>query len=393
VRLLLVTPFLPDVQATHGGGLYLGTLCRALARRAELGLTALLRADEQERLQQGDHPFAWQASAPLPERPRGMALAAHRARMLAHWGLQGQPLVAAKHRSPALLAALARAQAEFRPDAVLIELAQMAQYLQHVHSVPTVFTDHECGTPANAQTDLGRWADRRDARLWRQFVLRHYPRASLLQAVTAEDAAGLSRLLGLPVATRPPIVDVPATPVAPQATPPRALFLGDYSHFPNPQAAGVLARDVLPRLRAAIPDAELWLAGPNPQRLNGVGHAPGVRVVGYAKDLPALFGQVRLLLAPLYSGGGFRMKSISALAHGLPVVTNALGARGCDAPAPARTVADDLGALVDAAVRLLREPALAGTAGRAAHAWAREHLSPDAVAAAQIARLEPLLRR
>src|SRR5262249_2933697 len=225
------------------------------------------------------------------------------------------------------------------------------------------------------------------------YIRRFYARARLLQAVTEEDAASLRQALAREVALRPAIVEVPPTPVAPDRTPPRALFLGDYSHAPNPEAATVLVPDVLPRLRAAMPDAELWLAGPNQERLNGVRSTPGVRVVGFAPDLAGLFGEVRLMLAPLYSGGGFRMKSITALAHGLPVVTNALGARGCDAPAPARTVADDLGALVDAAVRLLREPALAGTAGRAAHAWAREHLSPDAVAGAGVARVDPLLRR
>ena len=99
-------------------------------------------------------------------------------------------------------------------------------------------------------------------------------------------------------------------------------------------------RDVLPRLRTAVPDAELWLAGPNPQRLGALRGQPGVRVLGFVPDLRELFGQVRLLLAPLFSGGGFRMKSLAALAHGLPVVTNALGARASTAPPPARAVCE-----------------------------------------------------
>jgi glycosyltransferase involved in cell wall biosynthesis len=390
LRILVVAPFLPDPEATHGGGLYLGTLCAAMAAEADLGLVAQIRDREAGRLPACKSMFRWLATAPFRERPRGPGLLVHRVRMLVHWGLRRKPLIAAKHWDPQLPRLLRRAVSEFAPDVALVELAQMAQYLPHLSPVPTVFTDHECGLPANARTELGAWADRREARLWHAYVRRFYPRATLLQAVTVEDARALGDELGREIALRPPTLAVPTWPVTPERTPPRALFLGDYSHFPNPEAASVLVRDVLPALRAQVPDAELWLAGTNAERLNGLSGAPGVRVVGFAPDLARLFADVRLMLAPLYSGAGFRMKSLSALAHGLPVITNALGARGCSAPPPARIVAADDRALVAAAVDLLRAPDHAAAAGRAAHAWAREHLAPSVVAKAQLERIARL---
>jgi glycosyltransferase involved in cell wall biosynthesis len=172
--------------------------------------------------------------------------------------------------------------------------------------------------------------------------------------------------------------------VSPEHAPPRSLFLGDYSHPPNTEAAGVLVRDVLPRLRAGDPTAELWLAGPHQDRLQPLADCPGVRLLGFVPDLHALFGRVRLLLAPLWSGGGFRMKVLAALAHGLPVVTNALGARGCTAPTPARTIVEGPQELADAALELLRSPTQAAAAGRAAFAWARANLTGEAVARAQL---------
>jgi glycosyltransferase involved in cell wall biosynthesis len=312
--------------------------------------------------------------------------------MLVQWGIRRRPLIAAKHWDPELPRVLRQAVKEFAPDVALVELAQMAQYLPHLAGVPTVFTDHECGLPANSHTELGRWADRREVRLWHGYVRRFYPMAKLLQAVTVEDSRALTDELGREVVLRPPTLWVPDAPVTPERSPPRALFLGDYSHYPNPEAARVLARDVLPRLRAQVPAAELWLAGTNAERLNGLAGTPGVRVVGFAPDLSRLFADVRLMLAPLYSGTGFRMKSLTALAHGLPVITNALGARGCAAPPPARVVAADDDSLVDAAVDLLRQPQHAAAAGRAAHAWARQHLTPGLVARAQLDRIRQLLR-
>ncbi|MGE3174049.1 MAG: glycosyltransferase [Planctomycetota bacterium] len=336
-------------------------------------------------------PFRFTAPVALAERPRGLALAAHQASMLFRWGLRGTPLLVAKHQSRAMGAAVRRAVAEFRPDAALVELAQTAQYLPCLDGVPTVLTDHEGGIPANATTDLGGWADRRDVRLWRAYVAAYYPRADLVQAVTDEDGAQLRAMLGRPVATRLPVVRMPSHPAAKTRTPPRALFLGNYRHRPNPEAAEVLARDVLPRLRERMPDAELWLAGPHPERLPSIGHLPGVRVVGFVEDLAGLFAQVRLLLAPLFSGGGFRMKALSAMAHGVPVVTNALGARGFAVPEPARTVAEGTDALVQAALALLEDPRHAAAAGKAAHRWAAANLSPEAVAATQLERIQTLL--
>ena len=388
MRILFLSPFVPDSQAPHGGGIYLATLARALADRATLGLACLVR--ERER-QLPEDPGLWQWRGQLPhlDRPAGSGRGAHRLRMLWHW--RRLPLVAAKHWHPEMPALLERACREFRPDIVFVELAQMAQYLRFLRHVPTILTDHESGCPANTATGLGRWGDRRDTRLWRSYVRRFYPLASLIQTVTKEDAASLHTMLGRDIEVRPPTYRVPTEPVAPGKAPARALFLGDYNHGPNPEAATMLVREVLPLLRAADPDAELWLAGPHHERVQQLAASPGVRVVGFVPDLPSLFGQVRLLLAPLLSGGGFRMKSLAALAHGLPVVTNALGARGCTAEQPARTVVEGPRALADAAIELLRSPDKATAAGHAAFAWAQSNLTGEVVAAIQLERAQRVL--
>lgn len=393
LRVLVVTPFLPDPAGTHGGAIYLGDLCRSLARRAEIGLAALVPGHEPQLPVAHNSVFSFCLHQAMPVRPSGPERRRHQARMLVDWGLRRLPLVAAKTRHPAFAALLDRALREFRPDVAMVELAQMAQYLPHLGALPTVFTDHEGGVPANVRTGLGTWADRRDAGLWRSYVRRFYPLAAALQAVTPEDARDLEQLLGRPVAVRPPTVAVPPEPVEVGLAPPRALFLGDYRHGPNPTAAARIAREIWPLVRLQVPAAELWLAGPNSECLQHLAGLPGVAIRGFAPDLASLFGSVRLLLAPLYTGAGVRMKGITALAHGVPVVTNALGARGCQAQPPARFVAETPEALAALAVPLLLDAAFAAAAGRAAHRFARANLDDDAVAAAQFARLSALLGR
>lgn len=388
LRLLLVTPFLPDPGSSHGGGSYLGSLCRGLAEHADLGLVTLLQPGEQVRQAGGP----WHSVHSLPylgrRHPRSVR---HALTMGFRCLLRRLPLVAAKHWHPKLPELLRQTVAEFRPHCALVELASMAQYLPHLSMLPTVLTDHEAGAPTRTVTGYGRAADRYDLRLWRGYVRRHYRQATLLQALTSNDAAVLGRAVGREVLVRAPLVDVPAARVHCEQAPPRALFLGDYRHHPNPEAAQHLVRDVLPLLRQRLPETELVFAGPHSEHLHELGKVPGVHVIGYVADLRALLSSARCLLAPLYSGGGFRVKVLTALGHGLPVVTNALGAQGIGAPAEAMQCCETPQQLADATLRWLQSPALVARAADAAHAWATEHVAPIAVAEAQLARIERLL--
>ena len=193
VRILLLTPFLPAKGASHGGGNYLGALADGLRKRCQLGVLHLARPGEPRA---AASEWTWSASAPYEGAPAG---ASHRLKMLWRW--RARPLLAAKHQSAQLPTLARRALAEFRPDVAMVEMAQMAQFLPLLDGLPTVFTDHEAGRPANAGTGLGAAADRRDERLWRGYVQRYYPQASLIQAVTEEDAAALHSAIGRDVAS------------------------------------------------------------------------------------------------------------------------------------------------------------------------------------------------
>jgi glycosyltransferase involved in cell wall biosynthesis len=309
------------------------------------------------------------------------------------WRWRDLPLLAAKHQNPALSRAIARARAEFAPDVALVEMAQMAQFLPLLRGLPTVLTDHEAGVPGNAATGLGAAADRRDARLWQRYVARYYPLADHLQAVTEEDASQLRAALGREVTVRPAALPRATSICDAGAAPEVALFLGNYLHHPNVEAAHRLVDEVWPRVRALRPDARLRLAGPHHGPIAALADRPGVEVAGFVEDLAALLGGARLLLSPLWSGGGFRVKSATALLHGLPVVTNPLGARGCRAPEPACAVCDDDQALAEAAARLLGDAAQAREAGGAAQLWAASTFDADHVARSQLARIEALLQR
>ena len=395
VHILVASPFLPHADAGHGGGVYLDALVRALATRARVDLVSFATPAELVSPPSLAPDLASVRLVPRPEIRdlQGAARLRQKGIMLRRWVQGGLPVVVAKFRSRAMARAIREAtRSDSPPVAALLEMDLMAQYLPCLGQTPTVLTDHEAGHPVPAAIGPRGLGAGRDARLWERYVERTYRRADLLQALTAEDAAELEQRFCRTVHVRPPLVELPRHAVAPAEAPPRILFLGDYRHAPNPEAARVVALEVLPRIREQVPDAELWLAGPNPTPLiAALANAPGVRVHGFVRNLSELFGQVRALVAPVFSGGGSRIKVLTALSHGLPVISNELGFRGIEAPPPAIGRGETPRQLSDATLLLLLGADAAAAAGDAARRWAVESLSAERVAADQVATIEALL--
>ncbi|GAB4162302.1 MAG: hypothetical protein Fur0037_28560 [Planctomycetota bacterium] len=384
-----MTPFLPRPDGSHGGGAYLGSLCRRLAEHADLALATFVTPEEQALVREG--PWSVARTLPHPGGPKPGAR--HALSMLWRCGVRRAPLLVEKHRHPAFPGLLAELRSEFEPDCALVELSVMAQYLPCLEGVPSILTDHEGGIPSRVVTGYGALADGYDRRSWRRYVRATYRRATRIQALTAEDARAIERVVGRSVDLRTPVVELPERRIPCELAPPRALFLGDYRHLPNPEAATRIVEEILPRILARLPQAELLLAGPNSEHVHHLAGRPGVRLTGFVPDLPFLLRKVRCLLAPIYSGGGFRVKVLTALGHGLPVVTNGLGAQGIGAPAEALASFESPVELAEASLRWLLSPGEAARASEAAHAWARQHVTPNAVAEAQLARIERLIGR
>ncbi|MDL9978262.1 glycosyltransferase [Microbacterium sp. ASV49] len=151
-----------------------------------------------------------------------------------------------------------------------------------------------------------------------------------------------------------------------------ALFVASFGRRENAEAAVWLLDDVWPLVRAEHPDAELVLAGHGPPRhlVDLAARTPGVTVTGFVDSLDPYYASARVVLVPLRSGAGVKLKTIEALVRGKRIVATSIGAEG---------VIDVTGshpfAVVDDARRFARETALAlrtpGGADPLITEWAR----------------------
>ena len=408
MRILIVTPYLPHARVGHGGGTAVRQQVQALARRHEVHLLALRRpADPHpEDLDLAD--LASVATVAFRDRSaRGAArlgLLADRARATVRAWRGGHPLYAAKYAQPDLLRRAVTLMRELQPDVVQVEYLQLAAVLQTlVRERPEgppprlVLSSHEYGAlprrrraatapaPRRAllRADAARW-DRlaRDAGRWADAVL----------CVTDQDR-DLFRAAGTRAAVTVPLgIDTRSLrPVTCDPASRRLLFVGSFAHPPNREAAALLCDRIWPDLATHLPGWSLVLAGPGSRDFlaTRAPAPPGLTAAGFVDDLDQLFARSRLFLAPLFSGGGIKIKILEAMARGLPLVTTPIGAEGI------ATRAQDLAGWAESSeefvartVEMAVDPDLAAARAARARRHVEQAFSWDAV----VSRLEAVYR-
>jgi glycosyltransferase involved in cell wall biosynthesis len=150
---------------------------------------------------------------------------------------------------------------------------------------------------------------------------------------------------------------------------PVALFLGHYGYAPNVEAAERLISSIWPRIRQQIPDAELLIAGGEPERIPSFREQPeGVTFPGFVDDLDALYDSVRIVCCPLRNGGGTRLKLIEAAARGKPMIATSIAMEGLAFRNGIEAIVrDDDGRLAEACTRLLTDDDRAEAQAKAAY--------------------------
>jgi len=155
-------------------------------------------------------------------------------------------------------------------------------------------------------------------------------------AVSEADAAAFRTLApGRPLTVVPNGID--AAPYARSDTsldlgPAALVFTGSMSYRPNVDAALWFADQVLPAIRAAVPEARFFIVGSQPHaRLHPLRERDDVQITGWVPDVIPFLHAAAVFVVPLRMGSGTRLKILQAMAAGRAVVSTRLGAQGLDA--------------------------------------------------------------
>lgn len=153
-------------------------------------------------------------------------------------------------------------------------------------------------------------------------------------------------------------------------------FHGGMTWEPNRTTANRLAGPIATALsRSAGPAVRIRIAGrPVPDTLAVLHNQNGVKVDGFVENLQEWMASLSLYVMPMYQGGGVKNKLIEAMAAGLPVLTNPLGAEAI--PPHERScleIAEDDNALIEAIPKLLATPDRLSAMRREGRRYAEQH--------------------
>jgi glycosyltransferase involved in cell wall biosynthesis len=326
VRLLFAFPFLPW-PPVGGGRARHWYLSSPLAHRHEVHVFAL-RTPEDVGTVARDLPYASVTVVPVPTAspPRfSPAWAALRVRSLVN------PAPAFVRREP--LARFGDLVRSVRPDAVVYGMSWLLPYAAQAGGVPGI-ADEQNYDPLIARRQASQSRGLR-ALAWRYYAWHaavaergNLRRVRAIAACSEEDAAIFRREAPhAEVAVVPNGVDLDAFRPSPPGT--AVVMTGSFSYTPNADGARWLARVVWPLVRRAQPAAELRLVGlAGESVLADLAGLPGVTVVGTVPEVQPELARARLAVAPIFVGGGTRLKILEAFAAARPVVSTTVGAEG-----------------------------------------------------------------
>ncbi|HEX6986721.1 MAG TPA: glycosyltransferase family 4 protein [Planctomycetaceae bacterium] len=162
----------------------------------------------------------------------------------------------------------------------------------------------------------------------------------------------------------------------------RVVFVGSLDWLPNVDGTEFFVRQVWPLIRRARPDATLQIVGRNPlPAVRRLADEPAVEVVPDVPDTRPHLAEAAVVVVPLLTGGGTRLKIFEAMAMGKSIVSTSLGAEGLVFESGRHLeLADDPESFASRTVELLSDADRRRRMGEAARDHVVRNFSAEAVA-------------
>ena len=349
--IVLLTTVLPSERRTGGEVVTQGVVEALRTVDADVRVLGYRRPGARTPAAPGEQPVG--------TRPIETAAAGGRAiAWMAQATARRMPYSSAKYWSRAYRRA-AREALTSGPAAVVVDHAQVhfaAEAAGRSHTPPLVFIAHNverdvyAGLAKPGSGRRSRWANSREAKLIGRVEIDLAARARQVWALTPEDAGYFQeRCPGADVRT----LAVASQIEAPAATPEPACdvaLIGSWSWSSNARGLEWFAREVIPLL----PGVSVRVAGTGAEWLRG--RYPDVEVCGVVTDAAEFMRDARVVAVPSVAGGGVQVKTLDAVASGVPVVATAPAARGLEGLPASVAVTDEPGDFADALRGFLADP-------------------------------------
>ena len=208
-------------------------------------------------------------------------------------------------------------------------------YLRRYRDVPRILSTHN----VDSQVEAGhaRQLPAGPARLRHRYRTYRYVRgerasgrvADAVLCVSEDDAAYYRQYADNVLVTPNGVDDAFFTAGRDETAEETVMFFGQMSYPPNLEGLMRFVDEGWSHVLERRPNARLLIAGQGGrERLGSFVDDRRISVLGVVDDIAALVGSVRVVVVPVWRGGGTRLKVLEALAAGRPLVGTALGVSG-----------------------------------------------------------------
>ena len=310
------------------------------------------------------------------------------------------PYFMKKYASEAMRRAITEQAREGEIDVLVCDFLMPSINIPHEIEYPTLLFQHNVEAMIWRRHYEVQTHPLKKAYLYGEWLkTRAYERAACRRfdavvAVSRDDAQMIEREYALgSVADVPTGVDTEF--FRPQGNQKRAthnlVFTGSMDWLPNEDAMRYFTEQVLPLIKARIPDATLTIVGRHPsQALRELSaRDPSIEVTGRVEDVRPYIERAAAFIVPIRIGGGTRLKIYEAMAMEKPVISTSIGAEGLPVREGAELlIADTPENFAASVVRVLMDETSALALGARAAATVREKFSWRQVAADFVAICE-----
>ena len=156
---------------------------------------------------------------------------------------------------------------------------------------------------------------------------------------------------------------------------PLSIFhIGSMEWQANEQGVMWFLKKVWPRVLSAQPNVKFHLAGKGLSKTDPRFFQTGIVNHGEVDDAEVFMQSHGIMIVPIQAGSGIRIKSLEAMALGVPVVSTSIGAQGLTVESGTQMlIADDPEGFADGIIQLLLNPAASQEMTQQARAYVEQH--------------------